>query len=243
MRDIKRVKRSKEEAKISYNKMSKWYDLLAGYSEKRFRDVGLQKLNIQEGERVLEIGFGTGHCVLSLARSAGDTGKTYGLDLSEGMLKITASRIEKAGLSEKVDLQCGDALNLPYPEFYFDAVFMSFTLELFDTPEIPIVLQQCKRVLKKDGRICVVAMSKEEKQGPMVKLYEWLHEKLPNYIDCRPIFVRQSLENAHFKIINVTMMSFWGLDVEIILANKTGEQKAKPEGARGGRDKSRFLLA
>ena len=228
MRDIKRVKRSKEEAKISYNKMSKWYDLLAGHSEKRFRDVGLQKLNIQEGEKVLEIGFGTGHCILSLARSAGDTGKTYGLDLSEGMLKITASRIEKAGLSEKVDLQCGDALNLPYPEFYFDAVFMSFTLELFDTPEIPIVLEQCKRVLKKDGRICVVAMSKEGKQGPMVKLYEWLHEKLPNYIDCRPIFVRQSLESAHLKIVNTTMMSFFGLDVEIVLVNKTGEQKTKP---------------
>ena len=228
MRDIKRVKRSKEEAKINYNKMSKWYDLLAGHSEKRFREVGLQKLNIQEGERVLEIGFGTGHCILSLARSAGDTGKTYGLDLSESMLKITASRTEKAGLSEKVDLQCGDALNLTYPEFYFDAVFMSFTLELFDTPEIPIVLEQCKRVLKKDGRICVVAMSKEEKQGPMVKLYEWLHEKLPNYIDCRPIFVRQSLESAHLKIVNTTMMSFFGLDVEIVLVNKTGEQKTKP---------------
>jgi len=222
MGDIKRVKRSKEEAKNSYNKMSKWYDLLAGYSEKRFRDVGLQTLNIQEGEKVLEIGFGTGHCILSLARLVGDTGKTYGLDISEGMLKITTSRIKKARLSENVDLQCGDALNLPYPKFYFDAVIMSFTLELFDTPEIPIVLEQCNRVLKKGGRICVAAMSKEEKQGPIVKLYEWLHERFPNYIDCRPIFVRQSLESAHFKIINAIMMSFWGLDVEIILASKIG---------------------
>jgi len=228
MGDIKRVKRSKEEAKNSYNKMSKWYDLLAGYSEKRFRDVGLQTLNIQEGEKVLEIGFGTGHCILSLARLVGDTGKTYGLDISEGMLKITTSRIEKAGLSEKVDLQCGDALNLPYPKYYFDAVIMSFTLELFDTPEIPIVLEQCNRVLKKGGRICVVAMSKEEKQGPIVKLYEWLHERFPGYIDCRPIFVRQSLESAHFKIINAIMISFWGLDVEVVLAAKTGEQKTKP---------------
>ena len=228
MGDIKRVKRSKKEAKNSYNKMSKWYDLLAGYSEKRFQDVGLQRLNIQEGEKVLEIGFGTGHCILSLARSVGDTGKTYGLDLSEGMLKITTSRIEKAGLSEKVDLQCGDALNLPYPKFYFDAVFMSFTLELFDTPEISIVLEQCNRVLKKGGRICVVPMSKKEKQGPIVKLYEWMHERFPNYIDCRPIFVRQSLESAHFKIINAIMISFWGLDVEVVLATKTEEQKTKP---------------
>jgi len=145
------------------------------------------------------------------------------MGLTYQKVKITTSRIEKAGLSEKVNLQCGDALNLPYPEFYFDAIFMSFTLELFDTPEIPIVLEQCKRVLKKGGRICVVAMSKEEKQGPMVKLYEWLHEKIPNYIDCRPIFVRQSLEGTHLEIVNTTMMSFFGLDVKIVLANKTGE--------------------
>lgn len=221
MKDIQRVKRSKKEAKISYDKMSKWYDILTGRSEKRFRDFGLQKLNIQEGERVLEIGFGTGRCILSMARAVGDTGKTYGIDISEGMLKITTSRIEKAGLSEKVDLQCGDALNLPYPEFYFDAIFTSFTLELFDTPEIPIVLEQCKRVLKKGGRICVVAMSKEGKQGKMVKLYERMHEKFPNYVDCRPIFVRQSLENANLKILNTNMMSLSGLNVEIVVANKT----------------------
>jgi len=224
MREVKRVNRTKEEAKKSYNKMSKWYDLFSGHSEKRFRDIGIQKINIQEGEKVLEIGFGTGHCILSLARSVGDTGKIYGIDLSEGMLKITTSRIEKARLSERTNLQCGDALNLPYPELFFDAVFMSFTLELFDTPEIPIVLEQCKRVLKKGGRFCVVAMSKEEKQGPMVTFYEWLHEKFPNYIDCRPIFVRQSLENIHFKIVNITKVPFFGLNVAVVLANKTRDK-------------------
>jgi len=36
------------------------------------------------------------------------------------------------------------------------------------------------------------------------------------------------LESTHFKIVNITSMSFLGLDVEIILANKTGEQKTKP---------------
>src|SRR5665811_1823239 len=224
MREVKRVNRTKEEAKKSYNKMSKWYDLFSGHSEKRFRDIGIQKINIQEGEKVLEIGFGTGHCILSLARSVGDTGKTYGIDLSEGMLKITTSRIEKAGLSERINLQCGDALNLPYPELFVDAVFMSFTLELFDTPEIPIVLEQCKRVLKKGGRFCVVAMSKEEKQGPRVTFYEWLHEKFPNYIDCRPIFVRQSLENIHFNIVNMTKVPFFGLNVSIVLANKVKDK-------------------
>lgn len=70
----------------------------------------------------------------------------------------------------------------------------------------------------------MVAMSKEKKQGPMVTFYEWLHEKFPNYIDCRPIFVRQSLENVHFKIVNITKVPFFGLNVAVVLANKTRDK-------------------
>jgi demethylmenaquinone methyltransferase/2-methoxy-6-polyprenyl-1,4-benzoquinol methylase len=57
------------------------------------------------------------------------------------MCNITQSKVEKAGFSERVQLICGDALQLPFSESSFNAIFMSFTLELFDTPEIPEVLK------------------------------------------------------------------------------------------------------
>ena len=177
-------------------------------------------MNVTEGEIVLEIGYGTGQCLIPLARSVGSLGKVYGIDLSPGMRQVAERKVRKARLADSVVLTCGDAAELTYEANSLDAIFMSFTLELFDTPEIPIVLGQCNKVLSPGGRLCVVGMVKKEKDNLAVRLYEWAHEKMPQYIDCRPIRARGALEDAGFEIEKVTGRSMFGLPVEIILTRK-----------------------
>lgn len=218
---IRRVNRSKEEARASYNRLSRWYDMIAGSTEQKYRDWGLEKLLAQPGERILEIGFGTGHCLVSLARSVGASGRVIGLDISDGMLAIAKERLEQEGLNDRVDLHLGDAASLDFiPANSLDGVFMSFTLELFDNPEIPRVLQECHRILKPGGRLAVVSMTKTNPPGLPVRIYEWFHEHMPNYADCRPIFARQALEGNGFNIRDVSTSSMWGLPVEIVLGTK-----------------------
>ncbi len=214
-----RVTRTKEEARISYDRLSRWYDLLAG-SERRYTDAGLDRLKVKEGEIVLEIGFGTGHGLTALAQAVGNPGKVYGIDLSEGMIHVALARVKAAGWAGRVELMGGDAATLPFSANQFHAILMSFTLELFDTPEIPLVLQECARVLRQDGRVGLVALSRKGKVGLMVRLYEWAHRKFPRYFDCRPIFVQDSLEATGFQVLDAMRMSVWGLPVEIIVAKR-----------------------
>jgi ubiquinone/menaquinone biosynthesis C-methylase UbiE len=223
---ISRVPRTKQEAKATYDRLSRWYDLVEGWSEKPFIAEGLQRLRAQRGEVVLEIGFGTGHGLEALAQAVGDVGRVYGQDLSEGMLSVAQSRIEKADLADRVELRLGDAVQLPFESGFFDAVFMSFVLELFDTPEIPLVLGECRRVLHVGGRIGIVSLSKEGDDGIPVRLYEWVHEQWPKLADCRPIYVRQSLEEAGFQVVDALERSMWGLPVEIVVARNIQDGEA-----------------
>jgi demethylmenaquinone methyltransferase/2-methoxy-6-polyprenyl-1,4-benzoquinol methylase len=213
------VLQSKDETRAFYDKISGVYDLLAEHSEGPVRQSGLEKLALAPGERVLEIGYGTGHSLVQLAEAVGAGGKVFGIDLSEGMRARAREGLEKVHLIDRAELSCGDATNLPYPDSTMDAVFMSFTLELFDTPEIPQVLAECKRVLRLGGRIGVVAITREGKEGFAVEAYEWTHQHFPNLLDCRPIFVRRALEDAGLSIRDATITNMW-VPVEIVVAEK-----------------------
>ncbi len=201
---------------MDYDRMSSWYDLIGGWAEVKHMQAGLQRLHVAEGERILEIGPGTGHGMISMARSLGGSGRVYGIDLSGGMLSVARRRVRQSGLRQRVDLCQGDGSKLPFEAGCFDAVFMSFTLELFDPAEIPEVLGECHRVLRRAGRTCVVALLK--KTGWMARLYEMAHEKLPDIVDCRPIYVQQLVQNAGFQIVDVRQTSMWGLPVESVMA-------------------------
>ena len=218
-RGVLSVFQTRSQTKAYYNKISKVYDLLAYRSEAPTRKAGLEKLAAQPGEKILEVGFGTGHCLVELAQPVGHAGRVYGVDLSEEMLKVSEERLKKEDLEHRAELVCGDATNLPYKDSMMDAVFMSFTLEVFDTPEIPKVLNGCKRILKPEGRIVVVGTSKEGTEDFRVKAYEWTHNHFPNLVNCRPIYVGRALQDAGLKVEDATMMQVW-LPVEIVLATK-----------------------
>jgi ubiquinone/menaquinone biosynthesis C-methylase UbiE len=215
---ISSVHRTKQDARANYDRLSRWYDLIAGSSEAKYRQIGVRALDLQPGERVLEIGFGTGHCLEAFARAAGVEGWVCGIDLSEGMAFVTQGLLDSVGLPGRVSLIVGDGAYIPISSGNFDAVFMSFTLELFDTPEISIVLSECKRILRPGGRLGVVSLEKHIPPTFAEKVYECFHHRMPVLVDCRPIQLQDVLLDAGFVFEQVTHEKMWGLPVGIIVA-------------------------
>lgn len=208
--EMERVTRPREQARESYNSMSRWYDLFTS-DEKKFTDIGIQMLDVQPNESILEIGCGTGHALIEFAEKGA---KITAIDLSERMLKVACGKIR----NKNVGLCQADGFFIPFPNEHFNYVFISFTLELFDTPEIPQVLNEIRRVLITGGKLGVVSLAKQNKLT--IRIYEWFHRRMPTLIDCRPIYLQPVLKDAGFHIQNSTIKTMWGLPVEIVIACK-----------------------
>lgn len=210
--EILPVKRPRLDAAASYDRLSGFYDRLTEQGERSFREAGLAVLAVAPGDAVLEIGCGTGASLPALAGGVGQTGLVCGLDLSAGMLRRAQDRAQTAVLCR------GDAVRLPFGPARFDVAWMSFTLELFDTPDIPRVLAEVRRVLVSGGRLGVAALSREGEGSWMRRLYEWGHMRWPSVLDCRPIYASRSLEDAGFRVLRLEEMRYWGIRVDVVLA-------------------------
>jgi len=213
-----RVDRPWSEARDYYSRLSKIYDWLAS-SEKRFVKMGLELLNPRPGEKILEIGFGTGFAqgyIIQAVRA----GLSVGLDLASGMAKVCRKNLARSGLENLPALVISNSLPIPFQGDVFDGVFTSFTLELFDTPHLAEVLGECLRVLKPGGRLVAVSLSKDQPLPIMGRLYEGLHNRYSRLLDCRPIPVRQLVQRAGFEISQSIPTSMWGLPVMILDARK-----------------------
>jgi demethylmenaquinone methyltransferase/2-methoxy-6-polyprenyl-1,4-benzoquinol methylase len=105
-------------------------------------------LGLRPGERVLDVGAGTGISTEEMARSGAFA---VGADLSVGML--AAGRKVRSS----VPLVAGDALKLPFPDASFDAVTISFALR--NVVDTGAALRELGRVTRKGGRLVVCEFS------------------------------------------------------------------------------------
>lgn len=117
-------------------------------TRERLRSV----LRPEPGERLLEIGVGTGYYSLDLAEWVGPEGTLELFDLQQEFLDHVIRRAPERGLENLVPTQ-GDATALPYGDASVDAVIL--TAVLGEIPDPTAALREIRRVLKPSGRLIV----------------------------------------------------------------------------------------
>ena len=114
----------------------------------RLREI----LEPKPGDRVLEIGPGTGYYTLDLAEWVGPDGTVQIFDLQQEMLDHSIRRARERGLWNVNPTQ-GDAQELPYEDDSFDAAILITTLG--EIPDQHAALRETARVLRPGGRLIV----------------------------------------------------------------------------------------
>ena len=117
-------------------------------TRERLREV----LEPQPGERVLEVGPGTGYYALPVAGWLAPGGRLDVLDVQQEMLDHTLRRAAEQGI-ENIEPVRADAREMPYPDDSFDAAYLVTVLG--EIPDQGAALRELRRVVKPGGRVVV----------------------------------------------------------------------------------------
>ena len=128
-----------------YEKIGSFYDVLFGVPLHKGRVESIERLRLSSGDRVLEIGVGTGINVSLYPRGCDVTA----IDLSAAMLEQAARRVARHRLNNVCLLQM-DAETLTFPDDSFDVVYAPYTISVVSDPVK--VVHEMRRVCRPGGR-------------------------------------------------------------------------------------------
>jgi phosphatidylethanolamine/phosphatidyl-N-methylethanolamine N-methyltransferase len=133
----------------AYSFYSNFYDVIWHKLFHESREEAVALLNLQGGERVLDVGVGTGLSLSFYPKNC----TVVGIDLCDAMLKKGRQRLAHSGDSH-IELLEMDAMNMAFHDNSFDAIFAAYTISA--VPDPSTVLDEMIRVCKTGGKLAFV---------------------------------------------------------------------------------------
>ena len=115
-----------------------------------YESVTKEVCDVVNQGKILDVGTGPGRLPLKIALKNPDLG-VYGVDLSDGMIKIAEENAIEAGVSQRLEFKVGSVYSLPYENDFFDAVVSTLSFHHWNEPIMG--LNEIYRVLK-PGKEC-----------------------------------------------------------------------------------------
>lgn len=131
------------------------------------RSMTIEHAQLKSGEKVLDVGCGTGGVTIPAKQKVGITGIAAGIDPAPEMIAVARKKADRAKL--EIDFRVGVIESLPYPDASFDVVTSSLMMHHLPHEVQVKGLAEIRRVLKPGGRIFI---------ADMLRLSKSLHDRL-----------------------------------------------------------------
>ena len=126
--------------------------------ERTLRKMTVELAQVQPGDKVLEVGCGTGTLTLAAQARAGQSGVVHGIDAAPEMVAVARRKAARARVP--VNFEVGQIACIPFHDDEFDVVLCSFMIFHMPDDVRRKGLVEIHRVLKPGGRLLVVDLAR-----------------------------------------------------------------------------------
>jgi len=152
---------------------ARFYDFLAWAlmrgRETIFREKLLDLARVRAGERILDVGCGTGTLAMVAKRRVGPSGAVYGVDPSPEMIARAKKKAAQAELAVAFANEIIESL--PFPDAEFDAAFLTLMIHHLPQPVREKGIREIARTLKPAGRLLIAEIGQKQRQGFLAHLH------------------------------------------------------------------------
>lgn len=200
-----------------YDTKARIYDAWAYLTETDARERSLELADISDGQSILEVAVGTGLAFYEIVKK-NPGGVNVGIDLSSGMLEKAKRRLSKLK-RENYSLSIMSAYDLKVENETIDTLFNNYMFDLISFADFKSVLGEFYRVLKPNGKLILVNMTRPEKS--FSGIYEQIYKLSPRTMGgCRGVQMSSVLSESGFKVEAREYHQQFLFPSEVIVANK-----------------------
>lgn len=173
------VEDAKATAAAAYNAAADYFDHPVSSFWHRFGCQTVERLDLHQGDTVLDVCCGSGGSALPAARVVGPEGRVIAVDLAKQLIALGEAKAKAEGL-RNIEFRVEDMLALGYPDASFDVVACIFGI--FFLPDMGAATRELWRMVRPGGRLAITTWGPDLFEPANTAFWHAIHDERPDLL-------------------------------------------------------------